>query len=68
MGYSADGVTNKMIGIVIFITVFVALVPTVLTAFTNISTSGIVLATATATIGGILLGIFALKGIMNYLK
>lgn len=68
MGYSADSVTNKLISLVIFVTLFVALVPTVLVAFTNISTSGVVLASVVATIGGILLGVFALKGVMSHLS
>ncbi len=68
MAFSTDAVTDRLIGVVIFITLFVALVPTVLLAFTNISNSGIVLASVVATIGGILLGVFALKGIMKMLK
>lgn len=67
-GYSPDSVTNKLIGIVVFIAVFVGLAPTVLTYFTNLSTSGIVLAGVIATISGILFGVFALKGIMHMLK
>lgn len=67
-GYSPDSVTNKLIGIVVFIAVFVGLAPTVLTYFTNLSNSGIVLATVIGTIAGILFGVFALKGIMHMLK
>lgn len=67
-GYNTDTVVNKLIGVVIFITLFVALVPTVLTAFTNVSGSGIVLASVVATIAGILFGVFALKGVMAHLK
>ncbi len=65
---SAEATTNKLISLVIFITVFVALVPTVLVALTNISGSGIILATTVSAIGGILLGVFALKGTMKHLK
>ena len=67
-GYDAGDTTDKLIGLVIFITVFVALVPTVLVAFGNISTSGIVLSAAVAAIAGILFGIFALKGGMSHLR
>ena len=65
---SHDGMVNKLIGVVVFVALFVALVPFVLDAFTNISASGIVLATVVGTIGGILLGVFALKSVMSYLK
>jgi len=68
MAFNSNQVTDKLIGIVIFVSLFVALVPTVLVALTNISTSGIVLAAVVSTIGGILLGVYALKSIMNLLK
>lgn len=67
-GYNTDAVTDKLISLVIFIVLFVALVPTVLVAFGNISTSGIVLASVVSTIAGILLGVFALKGVMAHLR
>lgn len=68
MGYTADKVTNQLIGLIVFITILTAMATTVLAAFTNISGSGIVLAAAVASIAGILFGIFALKGIMSHLK
>lgn len=65
---SYDAVTDKMVGIVIFLALFVALVPTVLIFIGNLSTSGIVLATVVSTIAGILLGVYALKSVMKLLK
>ena len=67
-GNSMADVTDKLIAIVIFLALFVALVPTVLVFIGNLSTSGIVLATTVSTIAGILLGIYALKSVMKLLK
>lgn len=61
-------VTDKLINIVIFLALFVALVPIVLVYIGNLSTSGIVLASVVSSIAGILLGIYALKSVMKLLK
>lgn len=61
-------IVDKMIGVVIFLALFVALVPTVLVFIGNLSTSGVVLATTISAIAGILLGVFALKALMKLLK
>lgn len=66
MGYGADAVVNKLIGFVVFIAVLVGLAPTVLIYIGNISSSGILLAGVTATIVGILFGVFVLKGGMKF--
>ena len=63
-----NNVTDKLIGIVIFLALFVALVPTVLVYIANVSTSGVVLAGVVSTIAGILLGVYALKSVMSMLK
>lgn len=63
-----DKATDKMVSVMIFLAIFVALVPTVLIYIGNLSTSGVLLAAATATIASILLGVFALKAIQKHLK
>lgn len=63
-----NNVTDKLIGIVIFLALFVALVPTVLVYIANVSTSGVVFAGVVSTIAGILLGVYALKSVMSMLK
>lgn len=68
MSYSYEKMTNKLIGLVVFIAIFVGLAPTVLVYIGNISTSGIVLAAVVSTIAGILFGVFAMKGILSHLK
>ena len=68
MAYQTDAIVNKLIGVVIFIAIFVALVPTVLTYIGNLSTSGIILASVVGSIAGILLGVFALKAVMKHLS
>lgn len=65
---AADKLTDKLLGVVIFITVLSAMVPTVLASFTNLSGSGIALATLFTVVGGILLAVFAFKGIVKGLK
>lgn len=67
-GYDPDRMVQKLIGIVVFAVLFAALVPTTLSAFSNISATGIILSSVVATIGAILLGVFALKGVLSYLK
>ena len=68
MGYSAQKITDKLIGVIVFIALVVGFAPTVLVYFGNISTSGVVLASVITVIAGILFGIFILKGIMAHLK
>lgn len=60
--------TSKLVSVVIFIALVVALAPTVLVYIGNISTSGVVLATAITAIAGILFGVFILKGVMSHLR
>ena len=61
-------VVDKLINIVVFLALFIALVPIVLVYIGNLSTSGIVLAAVVSSIAGILLGVYALKAIMKLLK
>ena len=65
---SADKLTDKMIGVVVFATVEAILVPIVLTAFANLSTSGIALASLFGTILGILLAVFLFKGLLKSMR
>ena len=65
---SADKLTDKMIGVVVFATVGAVLVPSVLTAFANLSTSGIALASLFGTILGILLAVFLFKGLLKSMR
>jgi len=65
---SAEKLTDKLIGVVVFATVGAALVPTVLGAFVNLSTSGIALSALFGSILGILLAVFLFKGMMKTLR
>ena len=68
-----NSMTDKLIGVVVFIALLTGVAPIFILYLigTNesmgISNSGIVLASIVATIGGILFGVFALKGMMKQL-
>jgi hypothetical protein len=64
-GYS--NIIEKIITIVIVVLLFAALTPTVLSAFLNLSGSGIALAVIFGSILGIVFAAFVLKTIMNEL-
>lgn len=68
MTMSTDIMTNKLINLIVWISIFVGFAPTMLTLFANISGSGIVLAAVVATVLGILFGVYALKAGMAHLK
>lgn len=65
---NVEGMTDKLIGVVVFAFLGAALVPIVLSALTNLSGSGIALASLFGSIGGILLAVFIFKGIMKGLS
>ena len=65
---NAEGLTDKLIAVVIFVTIAAALVPTVLAAFTNLSTSGIALAALFTTVLGIILAVAIFKGVIKSLR
>ena len=64
---SADGLTQKMVAITVFALLAAALVPTVLTSFTNLSSSGIALASLFAVLP-ILLAVFIFFAIFRSLR
>lgn len=65
---SAERLTDKLIGVVIFVAIAAAVVPIVLANFTNLSTSGIALATLFTTVLGIVLAVAIFKGVMKGLR
>ena len=65
---SATKVTDKLIGVVIFVALASALVPIVLANFSNLSGSGIALASLFTTVLGIVLAVAIFKGIMKGLQ
>ncbi len=65
---SATNVTDKLIGVVIFVALASALVPIVLANFSNLSGSGIALASLFTTVLGIVLAVAIFKGIMKGLQ
>jgi len=64
----AGKVTDKLIGVVIFVALATALVPIVLANFTNLSNSGIALASLFTTVLGIVLAVAIFKGVMKGLQ
>ena len=64
----ASQLTDKLIGIVVFVFIAAAVVPIVLTAFTNLSNSGIALASLFTTVLGIILAVAIFKGVLKGLK
>ena len=68
MGYGANTIVNKLIGLIVFIAIVVGFSSTLLVYFGNLSTSGIALAGVVATLLGILLGVFVLKGGIQLLR
>lgn len=61
----ASKLTDKLVGVVIFVAIAAALVPIVLANFTNLSGSGIALATLFTTVLGIILAVAIFKGVMK---
>lgn len=65
---NAERLTDKLIGVVVFVFIAAAVVPIVLTSFTNLSTSGIALASLFTTVLGIILAVAIFKGVLKGLK
>lgn len=65
---SAERLTDKLLNVVIFVLIAAALVPITLNAFTNLSGSGIALATLFTTVLGIILAVAIFKGVLKGLK
>lgn len=65
---SASLLTDRLIGVVIFVAIAAAIVPIVLANFTNLSQSGIALATLFTTVLGIVLAVAIFKGVLKSLK
>jgi len=63
-----DKVIDNFIGLIIFIAVVVAFVPMLLAWFTNLSGSGLVLATLFATILPIIRAVMIFKAVYKQLK
>lgn len=66
--FNIDKVTEIFVGIVIFASISVALIPTVLTSFTNLSSSGLVLGTLFSTVLVIVLSVAVFRAILKSLK
>lgn len=65
---NASVLTDKLIGVVVFVFIAAAVVPIVLNAFLNLSTSGIALASLFTTVLGIILAVAIFKGVLKGLK
>lgn len=63
-----SNITDKLIGVVVFVALATALVPIVLANFTNLSNSGIALATLFTTVLGIILAVAIFKGVLKGLQ
>ena len=68
MAISSDKIIDTFIGLIIFIAIVVAFVPMLLAWFTNLSGSGLVLATLFATILPIILAVMIFKAVYKQLK
>jgi hypothetical protein len=67
-GYSADSIIEKVVTLVGIVLLFAALTPTVLSAFLNLSGSGIALATIFGTVMGLVFAAFVLKTVFKVMK
>lgn len=65
---SSEKLTDKLLGVVIFVFIAAALVPIALASFSNLSTSGIALASLFTTVLGILLAVGIFKGVAKGLQ
>ena len=65
---SAEVLTDRLIGVVVFVFIAAALVPIALSAFTNLSTSGIALASLFTVVLGIILAVAIFKGVLKGLR
>lgn len=65
---SAERLTDKLIGVVVFVFIAAALVPIALDSFLNLSASGIALASLFTTVLGIILAVAIFKGVLKGLK
>ncbi len=68
MAFSSDKVIDLFIGLIVFIAIVVAFVPMLLTWFSNLSGSGLVLASLFATILPIILAVMIFKAVYKQLK
>ena len=68
MAISSDKLIDMFIGLIIFIAIVVAFVPMLLDWFTNLSGSGLVLASLFATILPIILAVMIFKAVYKQLK
>lgn len=64
----AERLTDKLIGVVVFVFIAAAVVPIVLDSFLNLSTSGIALASLFTTVLGIVLAVAIFKGVLKGLR
>ncbi len=64
----ASVLTDKLIGVVVFVFIAAALVPIALDSFTNLSASGIALASLFTTVLGIILAVAIFKGVLKGLR
>lgn len=64
----ADSIIEKIITLVVIVLLFAALTPTVLTAFLNLSGSGIALATIFGTVIGLVFAAFVLKSVFKIMR
>lgn len=65
---SSEGLTDKLIGVMVFAFIAAAIVPIVLTSFLNLSGSGIALASLFGSVLGILLAVFLFKALFRGLR
>ncbi len=65
---NASVLTDKLIGVVVFVFIAAAVVPIVLAAFLNLSVSGIALASLFTTVLGIILAVAIFKGVLKGLR
>lgn len=65
---NAEALTDKLIGVVVFVFIAAALVPIVLDSFLNLSNSGLALASLFTTVLGIILAVAIFKGVLRGLR
>lgn len=68
MAFKMDSVIEAFVGVIIFVAIAVALIPFVLSSLTNLSTSGLVLASLFASVLPIVLAVAIFRKTMKGLQ
>ena len=68
VGRALDTVLNKLLVVIVVPIAAAALVPTILSAFANLSTSGLILSSLFGTVLGIILAVFIFRAVADTLR